>query len=34
MAFVREIFDNRKVKLEWITKDYQLTDVLIKRSFK
>ena len=24
MAVVREIFDNRKVKLEWITKDYQL----------
>ena len=34
MAVVREIFDNRKVKLEWITKDYQLADVLMKKELQ
>ena len=30
----REIIDNRKVKLEWVTKDYQLADVLIKKELQ
>ena len=34
MAVVREIFDNRKVKLVWVTKDYQLADVLIKKKLQ
>ena len=34
MAVVREIFDNRKAKLEWITNDYQLADVLIKKELQ
>ena len=34
MAVVREIFDNRKVKLEWIANDYELADVLIKKELQ
>ena len=34
MAVVREIYDNRKVKLEWMTNDYQIADVLIKKELQ
>ena len=34
MAVVREIFDNRKIKLEWMTNDYQIADVLIKKELQ
>ena len=34
MAVVREIFDNRKVKLAWIANDYELADVLIKKELQ
>ena len=34
MAVVREIFDSRKVKLEWITKDYQFADAVIKKELQ
>ena len=31
MVVLREMVDNNRIKLEWITKDYQLEDVLTKK---
>ena len=31
MAVVREMVDNKEIKLEWITKDYQLANMLTKK---
>ena len=31
MAVVREMVDNKEIKLEWITKDYQLANMLKKK---
>ena len=31
MVVVREMVDNNRIKLEWITKDYQLEGVLTKK---
>ena len=32
MAVVREMVDNKEIKLEWITKDYHLADMLTKKA--
>ena len=34
MAVVREMVDNKEIKLEWITKDYQLADMLTKKELQ
>ena len=34
MAVVREMVDNKEIKLEWITKDYQLADILTKKELQ
>ena len=31
MAVVREMVDNDEIKFEWVTKDYELVDVLTKK---
>ena len=34
MAIFREMVDNDEIKLEWITKNYQLADALTKKELQ
>lgn len=31
MTVVREMIDNEEIKLKWMTKEYQLADVITKK---